>query len=198
MDAMPINEVLSQINQEPDPNIAFQRIINIGKDKLPSSIWDTFRTMNIETDILSAKNWIQKNLKTLPGATGIYLGLDTLNMDNGLGSNAEIGLSSKCNPGEFTQDWAYDCDYYGESHLLKGLFLVSDAFINEEKWTSDERSFAEYLIFLGYSGVVFREALLNVETKNDFLSIWGFHDGDMFFLVNRLLGNRTVIAGSDN
>jgi hypothetical protein len=68
-----------------------------------------------------------------------------------------------------------------------------DTFVNEEKWTSYERSFAEYLIFSGYSGIVFREVLLMVEIKNDFLSIWGFHDGDSFFLVAQLLGKRKIM-----
>lgn len=150
--------------------------------------------MNIQRDIEAASNWLNASIIELPNTQGIYLGLDTLNMEQGFGSNIEIGLSSSCNPNEITDDWAYDCENYGNSHLIKGLYEVSDSFNNEGKWTAGERSFAEYLVFLGYSGVILRSALLQLETKNDFLSVWGFHDGDMFFLVQQIGGLKSIVT----
>ncbi len=118
-------------------------------------------------------------------------------MDEGSGTNVEIGLSESCDPGEFSDEWAYNCKNFGESHLIKGLFDVSYTFIDQEKWEKDERKVAEYVVFLGYSGVVLREALLNATIKNDFLSIWGFHDGDMFFLLQKNGEIRTVVTNVD-
>ena len=197
MEDLPIDKFLSIISHEPDPNIAFQKIINLSKETLPSGIWDSFFVMNINADIIPAKEWIQKALTNFPETTGIYLGLDTLNMENGLGSNSEIGLSSNCNPEELSSDWTYECDHYAENHLIKGLSDISNVFQKEEQYTSDERSFAEYLVFLGYSGIVFREALLKVKYKNDFLAIWGFHDGDMFYLANQLSGKKKIVASEE-
>ncbi|MCB9050802.1 MAG: hypothetical protein H6556_15360 [Lewinellaceae bacterium] len=182
---LPINDIRRILRIESDPQKAFQQIVESGEQKLPSNIWSEFKKMNIGRDIQEAKNWLTKNIKEFPNFSGIYLGLDTLNMDEGTGVNIEIGLSSDCNPDIFTDEWAFECDFYGEGHLIKGLYEVADCFENEGKWTDDERAFSEYLIFLGYSGIILREALRNLTTENDFLSIWGFHDGDMFFLVQK-------------
>jgi len=192
-----IDEVINQINDNRDPKNAFRNIIAIGKKSLLSKIWESFEVMNLEMDITDAQIWLQENLIHFPKTTGIYLGLDTLNMDSGKDSNIEIGLSYTCNPYDFSDDWTYDCDHYGSNHLINGLNLVSDSFSNRTKWSSEERSFSEYIIFLGYSGVVLREALLNITTETDFLSIWGFHDGDMFYLVNKRGINRSVVANID-
>lgn len=192
-----INQVIDQIQNNQDPKNAFQNIIAIGRKNLPSNIWESFEVMNLEMDIANVQIWLQDNLARFPKTTGIYLGLDTLNMDYGKGSNIEIGLSDACNASEFSDDWTYECDHYGSSHLIYGLNLVSDNFTNATKWSSEERSFSEYIIFLGYSGIVLREALLNITTENDFLSIWGFHDGDMFYLVNKRGLNRYIVANID-
>jgi len=192
-----IDEVIDQINNNRDPKKAFHNIIAIGKKYLPSQIWESFEAMNLEMDTIDVQIWLQKSLVRFPKTTGIYFGLDTLNMDNGKGSNIEIGLSNTCDPREFSDHWIYDCDSYGDNHLINGLNLVSDNFTNTIKWSPEERSFSEYLIFLGYSGIVLREALINVTTEIDFLSIWGFHDGDMFYLVNKRGLNRSVVANMD-
>lgn len=194
---LPIAETMMVLRKESNPQIAFQKIIEFGKEKLPSLIWDQYIKIDIERDINDAEKWIKKSLKDFPKSKGIYLGLDTLNMDAGNGTNIEIGLSQNCDPNEFSDDWTYDCEYYGKPHLIKGLYEVSDTFQNNEKWSNDERSFAEYLIFLGYSGVVLREALNKLKTSNDFLSIWGFHDGDMFFLLQKIGDKRTIVTEID-
>ena len=191
---LPIDQILSEIKNQPDPQLAFGNILAFAQDALPSNIWGTFSRIDLQTDIAEATTWLQKTISQFPDSKGIYLGLDTLNMDEGNGSNIEVGLSTECAPAELTDEWTYDCENYGEPHLLKGLYLVSDSFENEELWSDDERQFAEYVIFLGYSGIVLREALFNLETADDFISIWGFHDGDMFFLVNKLGGKTSVIT----
>ncbi len=194
---LPIDEIRSTLRMEENPKRAFLKIIDLCKQKLPSKIWDEFVNMNIERDVQETQKWLRERLEEFPNFRGIYLGLDTLNMDNGNGSNLGIGLSSHCNPKEFSDEWAYECAYYGESHLIKSLYEVSNCFENNEKWTNEERNFSEYLIFLSYSGIVLREALKNLRIIKDYISIWGFHDGDMFFLIQKIGHIESIITEID-
>lgn len=189
--ALPVDEILTEIRIEKDPRKAMRHIVESGRNLLASEIWDAFEEMDMERDIRAAQHWLEDNLDQLPDFTGIYFGLDTLNMDEGDGSNLEIGLSHSCDPGVLSDEWVYECEYYGESHLIKGLFEVSDCFSNEEKWGDEVVNFAEYTIFLGYSGLILRETLNRLEIKNNFISVWGFHDGDTFFLMQKV-GKRSL------
>jgi len=193
-DLLPIDEILQVMSAEPGGQPAFRKILDLANKTMPSEIWKEFDHMDIERDMEAASQWMQTPWEKYPDTSGIYLGLDTLNMDDGKGTNVELGLSKSCNPKDFSDDWAYDCEDYGTSHLIKGLYEVSEAFSVEGKWISEEQHFAEYVIFLGYSGIVLRAALNNLETENDFLSIWGFHDGDLFFLVKKADGLRSIVT----
>jgi hypothetical protein len=197
MDFTLIDDIINAIQNIPDAKAALESIIHSANKKLPSKIWANFNSLTIQTDTAGAEKWIQSNINQYPGTKGIYLGLDTLNMDNGKGTNIEIGLSAECDPRIFSTDWSYECDYYGKGHLINGLFLMSDSFSQSEKWSYEERSTAKYVIFLGYSGIILREALQKIDIENDFLSVWGFHDGDMFFLINKRGNTRTCIANID-
>jgi hypothetical protein len=42
--------------------------------------------------------------------------------------------------------------------------------------------FADYVLFLGYSGLILAEAILDAGPGNLFLATWGFHDDDLFIL----------------
>lgn len=191
---LPITEIMDSIKLETEPIKALNDVIKLGSEKLPSLIWAEYKNLNIKDDVTEATNWIQKSIDKFPKSKGIYLGLDTLNMNEGEGTNIEIGFSEQCNPKEFDSEWIYDCENYGDGHLIKGLYNVSDSFNNEGKYSENERRFAEYMIFLGYSGIVLREALLKVEIGKNFLSIWGFSDGDMFFLVQKKGKKRIVVT----
>ena len=197
MREIPIDKTLQILRKEPNSQDAFRKIISLGKDTLPSSIWDEFNNMDIARDVNDAKNWLLNQLVIFPNYNGIYLGLDTLNMEEGEGTNLELGLSNSCNPKIFDAEWSYECQFYGDSHLIKSLSDVSDSFANDSKWTSEEQSFTEYLIFLGYSGVILKEALLSLNLPNDYLSIWGFHDGDMFFLIQRYESQNHIVTEID-
>lgn len=191
---LPIEETIQVLRTEQNPKKAFTKIIGFANEKFPSDIWNEYCKMNLKRDIDEATIWIQDTLSVFPSSKGIYFGLDTLNMNHGTRTNIEIGRSKSCNPHELSDDWSYECESYGDSHLIKGLFEVSDTFNNTERWTNEERWFAEYIIFLGYSGVILRDSLNNIKTKNDFLSIWGFHDGDMFFLIQKNQEIKSLVA----
>jgi len=191
----PTKEITSIIKNEIDPKKAFAKILEQCEKELKSEIWDSYKNMNIERDIAEAKKFILKQLerRKRKEAKGRYFGLDTLNMNDGHGMNLQIGFHYKCDPSIMDMEWTYDCKHHDE-HLIAGLYEVSDTFASDSKWSSEERDFAEYTIFLGYSGIVLREALLSVEGIDDFISAWGFHDGDMFFLVQSQKGNKKIIS----
>jgi len=195
---LPIDETIAVLRTEMNPVLAFRQIVNYGEQRLPSKIWDEYKNLDIERDIKLATEWMVSSISEFPNSTGIYLGLDTLNMDDGNGTNVEIGFSEDCDPSILNDEWTYDIENYGEGHLIEGLNEVSDTFINEDKWTDDERSFTEYLIFLGYSGVVLREALKKANINHDYLSNWGFHDGDMFFLIQKKGGLTIITPDTEN
>jgi hypothetical protein len=46
-------------------------------------------------------------------------------------------------------------------------------------------AFADYVLFLGYAGLILRQALATAAPRTPFFAIWGFHDGDLFPLARR-------------
>jgi hypothetical protein len=76
----------------------------------------------MERDILAATHWLSSQISAQPEATGIYLGLDTLNMDNGSGTNVDFGGTAACDISQDQVDWVYGKLKYGQQHLIRGLF----------------------------------------------------------------------------
>ena len=75
-------------------------------------------------------------------------------------------------------DWVFECEWYGEPHLLRSLVGMKQRY---EK--SEVSSEADYLVFLGYSGLVLGEAIVRLRPPEPMLVMWGFHDGDLFRLA---------------
>ena len=98
--------------------------------------------------------------------------------------NVEIGGTSHCDPSKLTMDWAFDCEWHGQTHLIEGLRALKHVY-DDEQWPSDVREFADYMVVLGYSGLVLGAAIARLEVPHDYLAIWGFHDGDLFYLARR-------------
>lgn len=178
---IPFEEIRNEITQQANPELAFKNILQAAKKNCPALDWGQFSVNYMDTDISAATQWIKKTMKNMPDVKGIYLGLDTLNMEDGKGSNVEIGMNSNCDPAKISIDWAFDCDTYGDRHLIMGLYSFFSNFAGPD---DENKDLAEYVIFLGYSGLVFREALLKACIKSDFISCWGFHDGDLLLLMN--------------
>lgn len=187
---IPHTAIRREINSQPDPELAFQNILAASKRKMASVDWAQFTTKHLKKDITAARKWIEQSFNGRTDIKGIYLGLDTLNMDEGEGTNVEIGLNLTCDPTEMTMEWSFDCDYYGDSHLIEGLY----AFEPLIKSTGKYEDTVEYIIFLAYSGLVLREALLKVKFKSNFISCWGFHDGDMYLLLNKIGTTRSMLV----
>ena len=134
----------------------------------------------MERDISVASQWLLSQLATQPDARGIYLGLDTLNMDDGSGTNVDFGGTADCDVSQDQVDWVYGKLKHGEMHLIRGLFELHQIYSRPE-WEA-AFSFADYILFLGYTGIILGQAFIRLSTNRSLLPAWGFHDGDLFAL----------------
>lgn len=176
---MPIDEILTIIRKQLDPRVAWDEVLRLCKRDQPSKLWDSLPKVNLSGDIAAARAWLNSNLTGVHAPTCVYLGLDTLNMNGGQGTNIEIGWKSLAIQ-QTSTDWAYDTLTRGTSHLMASLFVLQETY-SRSQW-EDEYSFADYLLFLAYSGLVIREALTDFIARQPMLFAWGFHDGDLFSL----------------
>jgi hypothetical protein len=174
---IPFDHILDIIRTGGPPQAAFDALCDLGRTTAPSPLWNKLRTPNIDADILLAAAWLTKNLADQK-PTGVYLGLDTLNENNGLGSNIEIGTTHAANPQLLDMHWAYSLEHYGENHLIEGIYKLHRAYRN-----AGSAKLPDYLFFFGYSGVVLTAALERIAPRFDCLYIWGFHDGDLAYLA---------------
>jgi hypothetical protein len=177
----PIDAVLDVVRTHVDPSVGWARIVELCRAVAQDAPWDALPMPDVEHDIVEASAWIRRKLGTEEGPCGIYLGLDTLNMDGGAGANAEIGLASGA-PEDFAQpDWMFDVTLsYGDSHLIRGLLELHRTY-STRRW---RRVFdlCDYTLFLGYSGLVFAQAFERMRDRGRLFPTWGFHDGDLFLL----------------
>ena len=178
---MPIHELLAILREESDAEVAWRRTLSLLRSSTPSDLWDALPPMDIQRDIEAAAAWLCVALDAVPSApVGLYLGLDTLNMDAGNGYNVEIGWKAPLSVEDGGADWIYNGLDYGPSHLIKGLWELHASYSRPE-WTALFSS-ADYILFLSYSGIVLRAAICSTLLPRPLLACWGFHDGDMLQL----------------
>jgi hypothetical protein len=182
-----IHETLEIVRNSPTADLGWPKLLDLCRKHAPSPIWYNLRHVDPEADVVAAASWLSQQFSssTVQPPRGIYLGLDTLNQKSGPCKNVEIAFSNAANPEQLSQDWLYDHDanWYGSDHLIRSLVAVKDVYD-----PSDVSEFADYTIFLGYSGLVLAEALERVSPPGPFLAVWGFHDGDLFYLSRRTTG----------
>jgi hypothetical protein len=124
---------------------------------------------------------------------GIYLGLDTLNVRDGRGTNIDFGGTPNCDPNQDSADWVWEADLeYGKPHLIQGLYRLQDAY-RTEPWR-EAFQLLDYIFFLGYSGIILCSAFEKLSPPRDLLPAWGFHDGDMFTLGRMRVGTFSRIC----
>ena len=179
-----IDKTLEIVRTQPDPQRAWSEVISACRDCEPSDLWQALPPVDFERDILAAAQWLSSQLATQPDVSGIYLGLDTLNMKDGSGTNIGFGGSTVCDASQSEQDWIEDNLKFGDAHLIRSLLRLREVY-SQPKW-EDSYMLADYVLFLGYSGIVLREALIRMTTHRSILVSWGFCEGDNF-----LLGRKT-------
>jgi hypothetical protein len=182
-----IDGISEIIRTAEDAERGWPRVIRLCKEEQPSDLWDALPSPDTKRDVRAAAQWLTSEISA-PLAPkpvrGVYLGLDTLNMEGGAGHNVELGATASCDPLAQDGDWAWDCEWYGQRHLIRGLVDLKAEY-EREPW-KERYQFADYALFLGYSGLVLGDALAAASARDPLLAIWGFHEGDLF-----LLGRRT-------
>jgi hypothetical protein len=191
-----IDEILAIVRDAKTPSTGFSRLIDHCSDVAPDPLWSRLPNIDIAGDVAAAVQWLREQLRGRDAATGIYLGLDTLNMNGGRGANVEIGGSGEADPSKTDLEWMYRCSWYGDGHLIRGLLELHHVYAKDEE---DLFSFADYVLFLGYSGLVLASAVEGLDlparagTKGR-LFAWGFHDGDIFPLLRTTLRKTERLA----
>ena len=177
---MPIDEMLGILRQVADAKAAWASQLKLLQRTFPSDLWSNLLEADIRRDSDAAAAWLEASLERVKAPVGVYLGLDTLNMDGGAGHNLEVGWTSNANVDADDTGWVYEGLEYGPRHLLDGLVSMHSTY-SLPQW-EQQFSNADYMIFLGYSGLILREALQKAAIPVPALIAWGFHDGDIFLL----------------
>lgn len=179
--------LLAIVRELPEPVSQWQRMSEVFRSEVPAAPWARMPVPDIMKDVDEAAAWLAAELKALPAAKGIYLGLDTLNMEGGKGTNVEFGGATNCDSAEDDESWLESDLDYGDEHLIRGLVDMHAVYSTPqwEPWSE----FCDYAFFLGYSGIVLGAAMARTAGARDLLAAWGFHDGDLF-LLGRSLGGK--------
>lgn len=179
--------ILASLRKYKLPQQAWRTVLKRCECAAPEAGWLDLPVPNFEQDIDAAREWLRAQLPGMPSVTGVYLGLDTLNMEDGAGRNVEIGGTSDCDPIQDDTTWLGSRLQYGDGHLIGSLVALSQTYAKPgfSGKGKDYSAFAEYSLFLAYSGIVLGQAIQKLSLDRDLLFIWGFHDGDMFLLARQ-------------
>lgn len=187
--------LLALVRENPDPVSQWSRMLELFRREVPAAPWARMPVPAIGKDVDEAAAWLAKELNAQPAAKGIYLGLDTLNMEGGRGKNVEIAATAECDPADDDESWLQEDLEYGLEHLIYGAeqHLIQGLVEMQAEYSSPEwepwSGFCDYAVFLGYSGIVLGAAMARSAGARDLLVAWGFHDGDLF-LLGRSLGGK--------
>src|SRR6266536_4138350 len=108
-----IDRVTQIVKTAPDTRTGWPLLADLCRKTEPSPLWDALPKVNAKRDVASTSKWLREQLrsKDAPHPTcGVYLGLDTLNMDGDEGKNVEIGATKNCDPSKLETDWAWHCE----------------------------------------------------------------------------------------
>lgn len=179
--------LLAIVRDDPAPASQWRQMLALFRSEVPAAPWEGMHLPDFERDVNDAAAWLAAELGALPAAKGIYLGLDTLNMEGGRGKNVEFGGTAECDPAGDDESWLEDDLDYGDDHLIRGLLELHAVYSSPEwePWSE----FCDYAVFFGYSGIVLGAAMARTAGARDLLVAWGFHDGDLF-LLGRSLGGK--------
>lgn len=186
---LPVPEILAAIRNHPRPEDAWLEILGACQRSAGRAPWGRLPAPEIERDINAAIGWLSDQLPRHRGATGVYLGLNLLEMRGGRGVNVEIAWSTACDPASDSLDWLAGPLARGGRHLIRGLFDLHAEYSGAAWRAGDERvapgtylELADYILPLGYSGIVLGHAFGRLPADRALLVVRGFHDGDVFLL----------------
>lgn len=186
-------QTLAVVREHTDPAAAWKELVDVCRRVHPLCPWNDLPSPDFAADVELAVPWLNRHLRQYPEASGVYLGLDTLNMRGGRGTNIEIGSSSECDSNLDSPDWVWDAVLdYGPSHLLRGLVKSQEVY-SRPAW-APAFNLCNYVFFLGYAGIVLTQAMAELTFPTTMMLVWGFHDGDLFTLGRYRQGSFTKLC----
>lgn len=178
----PFAELFSVVRDAQNASLGWKQLFELCDRHWPSPLWGEFKDVSPEEDVRAATAWLTEQSSSAISAqvNGFYLGLDTLNMDDGDGANIEIGGAKGANADDRAMRWLENLSWRGDAHLIEGLLSMQKVY-EQPKWRS-LFSVADYVLFLAYSALILSDAATKVVWPTDAVLAWGFHDGDLFIL----------------
>jgi hypothetical protein len=177
-----IEEVRAVVRAGGDESAAFGALREIWLKHLPRRKWGKIQLPALfHTDVLEASKWI--NDVVLPyRPSNVYVALDTLNEQDGQGKNVATGMTRAVDPNAAVDNWDPSWEGPRERHLVWGLFELHQRYL---KWGLEYPAsvLADYVMFMGYSGLVYVAAIERSSLKLDCRFVWGFGEGGPYPLV---------------
>jgi hypothetical protein len=177
-----VDEVRAVVRSGDNEKIAFDALRELGAKHLPRRKWNNLRLPALfETDVLEAAIWIKDNVVPYR-ATNVFLALDTMNERDGQGKNVTSLITRSLDPSAELKDWGHACEGPKALHLVWGLFGLHQLYL---KWDLEYPAsvLVDYVIFLGYSGLMYAAAVERSCLKDDCRFVWGFGEDTPFPLV---------------
>lgn len=179
----PHADLLALVQNSPNATEGWARLLELCERHWPSQLWGRLAGVKTDADVDAAALWLSAQISSSPDPShpcALYLGLDTLNMQDGDGTNVEVAGSSKFDPDDKSMAWLDRFEWRGRSHLIRGL-MTMEAVYRQNEWAALFGT-ADYVLFLVYSGLVLSEAASRIRWPANSILVWGFHDGDLFTL----------------
>jgi hypothetical protein len=170
-----IDELFNTVQRPIPPSAALMEVMTIFQKKSNMPVFSR-NWIELETDIAETTEKIDLTLKGFPDSNGLFFGLDTLNMKKGQGQNIFLQVTSVADLSGDSWDWIFKCTEEPFSWLLRGLY---SAHLEYRHYSESDFEYADYAVFLIYSGIVLSSALKQKLNRKSVVA-WGFHDGDMF------------------
>ena len=192
--AEPHLELIERIIREaPDVAAGARVLYEVARLDVPAHlpVWKVLPTLRWADDVAEVREaWVQRARYCIPPeASGIYFGIDGLNMPEGKG--VELGCSTAHLPGWQSIDFIFNCETYCDDLPLPSLTRLYTWFYREggyETFGSIDNLRLEYPVCLGIGALVLRDALRTLDASlligetAERCFAFGFHDGDMLRL----------------
>jgi hypothetical protein len=187
-----ILKTLDILRSHKDSEPAWAEIVALCRAAKKRMPWDSLPTPDIERDARAASQWLSAELQQQPNARCIALALDTLNMEDAAYNVQFVGTGAgEPDDGQVGLLFEEDATYGGQ-YLIPGLVELHQVY-SQENW-EEAFTLCDYVLFLGYAGIILTAALRQLPAGRNFLAALGFFDGDLFALGRKTPDGFTLIC----
>lgn len=148
---------------------------------LPVELLNAVAQIDIKKDFKDARSWVNDNLKNKPDTNGVYIGIDTANIQAPVSKCLEMGLSSRAILSE-PDEWLYDDSMYHVSDIELKEMQALHRIYAESEWDSvfDD---SDLLLPFVYSGALLLDVFKVVKVKQKTIVYWGHVSGELRHLA---------------